>query len=123
MAGADLRRPSAVARSREPAKEFRAVRQWDREQEHRTYSCAMNWQELDFPTRAGFIAGVMAVIGLIVPPLSIASAVVAIGFSGVGWQRSRTQGQANPVAKYVLLVSTALIVLVVVGNAIYSSSS
>lgn len=81
----------------------------------------VNWPLLDFPTRAGFIAGVMALIGLIVPPLAIASAVVAIGFSGIGWQRSRKRGQVNLVAKSVLLASAALIVLVVVGNAIYAA--
>ena len=83
----------------------------------------MNWQQLDFPTRAGFIAAVMALIGLIVPPLSITAAVVAIGFSGVGWQRSRKRGEANPVAKLVLLASAALIVLVVVGSAISAAGS
>lgn len=83
----------------------------------------MNWQQLDFPTRAGFIAGVMALIGLIVPPLSMAGAVVAIAFSGIGWQRSRKRGEANPVAKSVLLASAALIVLVVVGSAIYAAGS
>ncbi len=82
----------------------------------------MNWQELDFPTRAGFIAGVMALIGLIVPPLAMASAVIAIGFSGVGWQRSRQRDDANPVARSVLLASALLIVLVVVGNAVYAAA-
>ena len=83
----------------------------------------MNWQALDFPTRAGFIAGVIAVLALIVPPLSIASAIVAVGFSGIGWQRSHQLEQPNPVAKVVVLVCVALIVLVVVGNVIYSLAS
>ena len=82
----------------------------------------MNWQELDFPTRAGFIAGVMALIGLIVPPLAMASAVIAVGFSSVGWQRSQQRDEANRVARSILLASALLIVLVVVGNAIYAAA-
>ncbi len=83
----------------------------------------MNWQELDFPTRAGFIAAVVAVVSLIVPPIFLVSTVVAVGFSGVGWQRSRQRGQANPVAKYVVLASAALIVLIVAGNLIYRTAN
>ena len=64
----------------------------------------------------------MAVIGLIVPPLAMASAVVAMGFSGVGWRRSRQRDQANPVTRSVLLASARLIVLVVVGNAVYAAA-
>jgi hypothetical protein len=82
----------------------------------------MDWQQLDFPTRAGFIAAIMAVIGLIVPPIAITSAIVAVVFSGVGWRRSRRRGQANPVAKGCFLATTAIIVLVVVGSAIYSAA-
>lgn len=83
----------------------------------------MNWQELDFPSRAGFVAGVAAVIMLIVPPLFMLCAVVAIGFSGIGWRRSRQRGSANPVARFVLLANTVLIVLVVIGSAIYAAGS
>ena len=83
----------------------------------------MNWQELDFPTRAGFIAAVVAVVSLIIPPIFLVSAIVAIGFSAVGWQRSRQRGQANPVAMYVVFASVALIALVVVGNVIYASAN
>jgi hypothetical protein len=83
----------------------------------------MNWRQLDLATRAGFIAGVMALIGSTVPPFSMASAVVSIGFSGVGWRRSRKRDEANPVAKSVLLASTALVVLVGIGNAISAAGS
>ncbi|MEP1123644.1 MAG: hypothetical protein ABJH68_07120 [Ilumatobacter sp.] len=64
----------------------------------------------------------MAVIGLILPPPAIASAVVVIGFSGVGWRRARQRDEANPVAGSVLLASALLIVLVVVGSSIYAAT-
>lgn len=83
----------------------------------------MDWQQLDVPTRVGFVATVMAVIGLIVPPIGVASAIVAIVFSGVGWRRARERGQTNPIALRCLIGSAALIVLVVVGNAIYSAAN
>src|SRR5687767_7919889 len=40
------------------------------------------WKQLDFPTRAGLVATVMAVLGALIPPISVISALVAIAFSG-----------------------------------------
>lgn len=64
----------------------------------------------------------MAVVSLVVPPISLASALVAIAFSGVGWQRARHRGEANPVAKFCLAGCVALVGLVIMGNAIYSAA-
>jgi len=83
----------------------------------------MNWKELDVATRAGFIAGVVALVLLIVPPIALASALIAMGFSVVGWKRSHDSGDANPVAKWVVIASAALIVLVVAGSAIYATNT
>jgi ABC-type transport system involved in cytochrome c biogenesis permease subunit len=81
----------------------------------------MDWKQLDFPTRAGFVATVMAVLGVLIPPISVTSAVVAIAFSGTALLRARRRQQSNPVAKFCLLVSVAFVALVVVGSAIYSA--
>ena len=83
----------------------------------------MNWQELDGPTRAACIAAAIAVVGLLVPPLSVASAVVAIVCSGVGWRRSRKCGRNNAVAKAVLLSCTGLILLIVIGSALLAAGA
>lgn len=83
----------------------------------------MQWQQLDQPTRTGFVAAVVGVVAVIIPPFSLASAVVAVIFSAVGWRRSHQRGEANPVARYSLLGSVALIVVVVVGSAIYAAAS
>jgi hypothetical protein len=65
----------------------------------------------------------MAVVGMIVPPLGITSALVAMAFSGVGWRRSHQRGEANPVARFCLLGSLALVVLVVGGSALYGAAN
>ncbi len=65
----------------------------------------------------------MAVLGVIVPPISLASAVVAIAFSGIGWQRARHRGEANPVAKFCFAGCLALVVVIIVGSAIYSAAN
>ena len=65
----------------------------------------------------------MAVLGVLVPPVSVASACVAIAFSGVGWQRSRSRGEVNRVARLCTIGCTALVVLVVVGSAVYGAAS
>jgi uncharacterized membrane protein YidH (DUF202 family) len=83
----------------------------------------MDWKQLDFPTRAGLVATVMAILGVIVPPISVASALVAIAFSGTAVARARRRQQPNPVARLCLLASVALVVLIVVGSAIYSAAS
>jgi hypothetical protein len=80
----------------------------------------VDWNRLDFATRAGVVASVMALLGMIIPPLGIASALVAIAFSAVGWRRAHSRGNANPVARFCLLGCLALIVLVIGGNAIYA---
>jgi hypothetical protein len=82
----------------------------------------VNWAQLDFPTRAGFVATIMAVLGVLVPPVSVASACVAIAFSGVGWQRSRRRGEANLVARTCTIGCAALVGLIVVGSAVYGAA-
>lgn len=82
----------------------------------------VDWDRLDFATRAGVVASVMALPGMIIPPFGIASALVAIAFCAVGWRHAHRRGNANPVARFGLLGCTALIVLVIGGNAIYAQS-
>ncbi|MGF1600300.1 MAG: hypothetical protein ACFCVK_25945 [Acidimicrobiales bacterium] len=79
------------------------------------------WQRLDFPTRAGVVATVLAVLGVLIPPIGVTSGVVAIVFSAVAAYRARGSRRSNPVAKICLAVSAGLIVLVVAGNAIYAA--
>lgn len=83
----------------------------------------MDWRRLDFATRAGFVATAMAVLGVLVPPISMASALAAIGFSGTALLRSRRRGSPNRVALLCLVVSVGLIVLVVLGSAIYAAGN
>ena len=83
----------------------------------------MNWAQLDFPTRAGFVATTMAVLAVLVPPVSVASACVAIAYSAVGWQRSHRRGEANRVARLCTIGCTALVGLVVVGSAVYGAAN
>ena len=83
----------------------------------------MDWAQLDIPTRAGFLAAVMAVMSLLIPPISVASALVAIAFSAVGWARSRSRGEVNRVARLVVLAGVVFIGLIVAGNAIYSANN
>ena len=82
----------------------------------------MNWQRLDVCTRVGFAATAIAVIALVVPPISVASAVVAIVASGVGWQHADDNTPQRSVARTCLLTSGALLVLLVVGNLIYAAA-
>jgi uncharacterized membrane protein YidH (DUF202 family) len=81
----------------------------------------MDWKQLDFPTRAGFVATVMAVLGVLIPPISVSSALVAIAFSATAVQRAHRRRQSNPVAKICLSVSAGLVALIVIGSAIYSA--
>lgn len=83
----------------------------------------MDWAQLDVPTRAGFVAAVMAVLSLIIPPISLASAVVAVAFSAIGWQRSRRKGERNRMARLVVLGGLSFIALLVIGNVIYSAGN
>jgi hypothetical protein len=87
------------------------------------YPHRVNWAQLDFPTRAGFIATIMAILGVLVPPTGLASACVAIAFSGVGWQRSRRRGESNRVARRCAIGCTALVVFVVIGSAVYGAAN
>ena len=81
----------------------------------------MNWRELDFATRAGVVAAAMAVLGLVIPPLGLSSALVAIAFSSVGWRRSHRRGQPNPVALFCIAGCVALVIMVVGGSALYAA--
>ena len=83
----------------------------------------MNWKQLDFPTRAGLVASVMALIGAPIPPVSVMSAFVAIAFSATAWQRARRRGQSNPVARLCLLGCVGLAAVIIVGSALYSAGS
>ena len=65
----------------------------------------------------------MALVGALVPLLSVAAATVAIVFSGVALWRARTRGEPNPVARVCLFGSLGLIAFLVIGNAIYSSAA
>jgi hypothetical protein len=85
------------------------------------YGDPMEWKQLDLLTRAGFVATVMAVLGVLVPPVSLASALVAIVCSGVAVVRARRSATENRVAVWCLRVSIALVVLVAVGSAIYAA--
>jgi NO-binding membrane sensor protein with MHYT domain len=83
----------------------------------------VDWKQLDFPTRAGLVATVMAVLGALIPPVSVMSALVAIAFSGTALWRARRRGQSNRVARLCLVVSVVLVAVVVIGSAIYSSAN
>ncbi len=83
----------------------------------------MNWKQLDFPTRAGVVATVMAILGALIPPISVTSALVAIAFSGTAVHRAHRRRQSNPVARTCLVVSVALVVVVVLGSAIYAAGN
>ena len=69
------------------------------------------------------VATVMAVVGLVIPPVGVACALVGIAYAGDGWQRSRRRGESNRVARLCAVVSAGLIVLLVVGNAIYAAAA
>jgi hypothetical protein len=83
----------------------------------------MDWKRLDFPTRAGLVATVMAILGALIPPISVASAFVAIAFSGTAVQLARRRGQSNRVARLCLVVSIALVVVILLGSAIYGAGT
>ena len=87
------------------------------------YSAAVDWRQLDFPTRAGFVAVVIAVLGVLVPPISVTIAVVAIAFSGTAVSRAHRRRERNRVALLCLAVSVGLIILIVVGSAIYAAGN
>ena len=81
----------------------------------------MERQQHDVLTRAAVVATTMAVLGVVIPPVSIVFAVVAIVCSAMAMVRARRTGTTAPLARRCLLISVALIVAVVVGNAIYAA--
>lgn len=83
----------------------------------------VDFKQLDFPTRVGLIATVVAVLGVLIPPISVVSALVAIAFSGIAWWRAHQRGEANPVARFCLLGCVALVAVIIVGNAFYSANN
>jgi hypothetical protein len=83
----------------------------------------VDFKQLDFPTRAGLVASVTAILGVLIPPISVASALVAIAFSGTAWWRAHQRGEANPVARLCLLGCVALVTLIIVGSALYNAAS
>ncbi len=80
----------------------------------------VDWRSLDVPTRVGLVATVVAVVLLIVPPLSVASALVAIVFCAVGARRARSAAESNRTASRCLAISSVLVVVVVAGNVLYA---
>jgi hypothetical protein len=82
----------------------------------------VNWSQLDFPTRAACIAGVVALVGVVIPPFSVASAGVAVVFSVVALLRARRRGEPNRTAGVCLFGSMGWIAVIVIGNAIYAAA-
>jgi hypothetical protein len=87
------------------------------------YGVPVDWRQLDFPSRAGLVATVLAILGVVVPPISVASALVAIAFSGTAVHRAHRGGTRNRVALLCVGVSVGLVVVVVVGNVIYAAGN
>jgi hypothetical protein len=90
----------------------------------------MAWRQLDVPTRVAVVATVLAVPGVVVPPVGVACAIVAATFAAVGVARvrrshgrpSEASSEQRLVALICLGVSLALIVLLVAGNVFYAST-
>jgi uncharacterized membrane protein len=83
----------------------------------------MDWKQLDFPTRAGLVAVVVAILGVLIPPISVLSALVAVAFSATALRRAHRRRQSNPVARLCLVVSVAVVALIILGSAIYSTGN
>ncbi|MDH4144516.1 MAG: hypothetical protein OEY23_05030 [Acidimicrobiia bacterium] len=83
----------------------------------------MDWAELDLPTRVGAVATIIAVLGLLVPPIGLASACVGGVVSGTAWRRSRRRGTSNRTASLCTIGCAALVVLIVVGNLVYAAAN
>jgi hypothetical protein len=64
----------------------------------------------------------MAILGAFIPPIGVASAVVAVAFSGTAWLRARRAGESNPVARFCCVGCGALIAIILVGNAIFAGN-
>jgi len=83
----------------------------------------VDFKQLDFPTRAGLVASVTAILGVLIPPIAVMSALVAIAFSGTAWWRAHRWAEPNPVARFCFLGCVALLVLIFVGSALYNAAN
>ena len=79
------------------------------------------WNNADGLTRGGAVATTLAVLGIVVPPLGLAAALVGIVLSALAMRRSVARRERNQVARICLLVCAVLFVFVIVGNAIYAA--
>ena len=83
----------------------------------------MDSRPLDSLTKAGLIAAVLAVPAILIPPIGVACALVALACSGAALYRARRAGARNRVALLSLAGSAGLIVLVLIGSAIYAAGN
>ena len=83
----------------------------------------MRWDRLDTTTRVAFVFTMSALVGVLVPPVSVALGLVAIIVSAIAWWNSHRRGAPDQVAQRCLLGSLALVTIVVVGNVIYAARS
>ena len=81
----------------------------------------MNWQQLERGTKAAVVATVAAIVTLLVPPISMAIALLAIVLSGTAVIRYRGDHVQQRVARTCLDASTTLVALVIIGSAIYAA--
>jgi hypothetical protein len=83
----------------------------------------MDWSQLDVWTRSAVVSAIVALFSFMIPPISVASAVVSVGFAAFAWQRSRSRGEPNRTARLLFLGGLAFIILIVAGNALYSANN
>lgn len=83
----------------------------------------MDGQQLDGVTKAAVAITAIAILSVLVPPISMAMALVSIGVSGTAIVQGRRAGTTNRPALVCLAVSVTLITLVVVGSAIYAAGN
>ena len=81
------------------------------------------WKELDSLSRAAVVAAVAAVVLLVVPPLSVLTAAVAAILSALALRSARSSGAATRTQGICLAASLGLIVVVVVGSALYAGAN
>ena len=74
-------------------------------------------------TKAGLVATGLAAPAVLIPPIGVACALLAMACSGAAVYRARRAGARNRVALLSLAVSTGLVVLVVIGSAIYAAGN
>jgi hypothetical protein len=87
------------------------------------YIAEMDWSQLDVWTRSAVVSAIVALFSFMIPPISVASAVVSVGFAAFAWQRSRSRGEPNRTARLLFLGGLAFIILIVAGNALYSANN